>query len=115
MVQNNKDVKSQEINEPFRKDQLRRSTRGKFLRLIRKRESKRRKKQQKSVEPNETASKVKFQVKIVLFGIYCFINFLTLPSSIFPARKHVNDLVVKIHFISMMIKKRPKSVHKLVH
>lgn len=63
MVQNNKDVKTQEINEPFRKDQLRRSTRGKFLRLIRKRESKRRKKQQKSVETNETASKVKFQVK----------------------------------------------------
>lgn len=63
MVQNVKDIKSPESIEPFRKDQLRRSTRGKFLRLIRKRESKRRsKKQLKSVEANETAVKVKFQV-----------------------------------------------------
>lgn len=67
MVQNNKDIKIHEPTELFRKDQLRRSTRGKFLRLIRKRESKRRKKQPKSLEPNETASKVKFQVKNSIF------------------------------------------------
>lgn len=63
VVQNNKE-KGQEPIKPFSKNQLRRSTRGKFLRLIRRRESKRRlKKNPKPTDVNEiTTSKVKFQV-----------------------------------------------------
>nr|XP_023014516.1 protein inturned isoform X2 [Leptinotarsa decemlineata] len=63
VVQNNKESKSKTPPEPLARSQLRRSTRGKFLRLLRRRESKRRsKKNQKLVDVNElNTSKVKFQ------------------------------------------------------
>ncbi|XP_023014515.2 inturned planar cell polarity protein [Leptinotarsa decemlineata] len=63
VVQNNRESKSKTPPEPLARSQLRRSTRGKFLRLLRRRESKRRsKKNQKLVDVNElNTSKVKFQ------------------------------------------------------
>nr|CAI5822169.1 unnamed protein product [Callosobruchus analis] len=64
VVQHNKDNKPSSHSEFFTKSHLRHSTRGKFLRLIRKRESKRKKKNQKPVEVADTTttSKVKFQM-----------------------------------------------------
>lgn len=63
VTQNKDSSKSKENPEPFSKSQLRRSTRGKFLRLIRRRESKRRSK--KAFKTQDTSdnntSKVKFQ------------------------------------------------------
>ncbi|XP_050305773.1 protein inturned [Anthonomus grandis grandis] len=55
--------KTSEEPEPFSKTQLRRSTRGKFLRLLRRRESKRIKKNQKPIEEGVeiNTQKVKFQ------------------------------------------------------
>ncbi|CAH1961039.1 unnamed protein product [Acanthoscelides obtectus] len=63
VVQHNKDNKPSSHREFFTKSHLRHSTRGKFLRLIRKRESKRKKKNQKPLEVADTSttSKVKFQ------------------------------------------------------
>lgn len=68
VTQNNKESKLKKHVEPFSKNQMRRSTRGKFLRLIRRRESKRKsKKGQKHVDVESTTSKVKFQVKLLYF------------------------------------------------
>lgn len=63
-VVQNKDTKNKTaLPEPLTRNNLRRSTRGKFLKLLRRRDSKRKsKKNQKSVDINETnTSKVKFQ------------------------------------------------------
>lgn len=63
VTQNQYQNKTAQEPEPFSKTQLRRSTRGKFLRLLRKRESKRYKKNQKPVEEGQefNTQKVKFQ------------------------------------------------------
>ncbi|CAH1183286.1 unnamed protein product [Phaedon cochleariae] len=63
VVQNNKEVKVKPSEEPLTRNKVRHSTRGKFLKLLRRRESKRRsKKNVKSTDVNETnTSKVKFQ------------------------------------------------------
>ncbi|XP_023311186.1 protein inturned [Anoplophora glabripennis] len=62
VTQNNKESKLKKHVEPFSKNQMRRSTRGKFLRLIRRKESKRKsKKGHKHVDLESTTSKVKFQ------------------------------------------------------
>ncbi|XP_066263056.1 protein inturned [Euwallacea similis] len=63
VTQNQYQTKANKEPEPFSKSQLRRSTRGKFLRLLRKRESKRYKKNQKPMEEGVEVNtqKVKFQ------------------------------------------------------
>ncbi|KAG5874050.1 hypothetical protein JTB14_034626 [Gonioctena quinquepunctata] len=63
VVQNNRESKSKTPPKPLTRNQLRRSTRGKFLRLLRRRESKRRsKKNHKLMDITEfNTSKVKFQ------------------------------------------------------
>lgn len=87
VIQNNKE-KVQEPIEPFSKTQLRRSTRGKFLRLIRRRESKRRiKKNQKPTDLSEiTTSKVKFQVSSI-FALLKKKNILMFFNRIFKKGK----------------------------